>query len=274
MLAGGGMSQGFLAGIVRDVQAELTRGAYTIGTPEPGRRPVASLRDAVTRAPSRRGVVVEYKRASPGRAEPRLPRRSVAEFVRTTDLPEVVGYSCLATAPKFEGSPELVRELASATDRPVLFKDFVIDRRQLSCARETGAAAVLLIARLERQGLLDRTLTELAEEAHALGLEVLLELHDVADFDLARRVAWDLLGVNVRDLDTLALDRAAAARTMKTVRAHGARPLLGLSGVEGAAEAGAFWQAGCDALVVGSAVALSRDPASFLRSLVLAGAAP
>ncbi len=262
------MTGSFLSTIVGEVREEIRRGTYAGAAPAPpsfGPRP--SLRAAVSAHAKEGALLVEFKRASPGRPEPSLPARSVPEFLKVTEPAPVAGYSCLATRPRFDGSPRLVAELAGATDRPVLFKDFVVDPVQLEAAKSAGAAAVLLIARLSTEGLLDRPLGELAEAAHRLGLEVLLEFHATEELDLVRGVKADLVGVNVRDLGTLELERSRAHRTIVEARARGLGPLLGLSGVEGPKEAEEFWRAGCDGLLVGSAVALARDPAAFLRSL-------
>ncbi len=268
------MTRGFLEEITAALRVELASGGYARGVGAAPAGPRPSLRAAVQGG--RRGgtLLVEYKRASPGRDPPELPRRTVAEFVRSTDLPEVAGYSCLATRPGFDGAPAQVAELAASTPRPVLYKEFVLGSTQVRVAAATGASAVLLIARLERAGLLDQPLETLAGEAHALGLEVLLELHAPEELDLVGATKPDLVGVNVRDLDTLKFERARALATLRKAHAAGIAPLVGLSGVDGPAEAGPFWEAGCDALLVGSAVALARDPAAFLRSLCRGGGVP
>jgi indole-3-glycerol phosphate synthase len=147
----------------------------------------------------------------------------------------------------------------------VVFKDFVVDPRQLEAASRSGASAVLLIARLEEEGLLTTALSELAAEAHARGLEVLLELHDKSELRRTADVAADVYGVNVRDLDTLRMAPTTADATIRA--AAKLRPLLGLSGVASPADARRFWNAGVDGILVGSAVARSADPAALLQSL-------
>lgn len=261
------MTASFLAEIAERVRAEVASPAYLQGVPPtpPSGRP--SLRAALERERGRGALLVEYKRASPGATRPLPPPRSAPEFVRATDIDAVVGYSCLATAPSFDGAPARVAELARLTAKPVLFKEFILGPRQIEVAARTGAAAILLIARLEEKGLLDRPLRDLARDAHARGLEVLVEVHRASELSRLGDVSADMFGVNVRDLDTLKLDRPAARASLDAARAAGLRPLLGLSGVEGPAEAEAFWEAGCDGLLVGSAVARSPEPAHFLASL-------
>jgi indole-3-glycerol phosphate synthase len=258
---------GFLEEIVRETRLALHDPAYGSGVPERSYGAPPSLRAAVERDSGRGALIVEYKRVSPGQSEPRLPVRSVAEFVRAVEPVEVSGYSCLAARPRFEGAPADVAELCRATARPVLFKEFVVDPVQLDLAVRAGASAVLLIARLETQRLLAVSLRRLAEEAHDRGLEVLLEWHARSELSGTDGVPADMYGVNVRDLDTLSLDRATAEATLEAAAATGYRPLLGLSGVESPADARRFWSRGADGLLVGSAVARSPDPRSFLASL-------
>jgi indole-3-glycerol phosphate synthase len=261
------MSAGFLSEIVRDVRRAGLRDGAGEGLPPPRASPPPKLSSSIRRARDRGALVVEYKKVSPGQEDPRLPVRSIPEFLRATDVPGVAGYSCLATRPRFEGSPDDVAELARATDRPVLYKEFVVELRQLDLAARTGAGAVLLIARLEGTGLLDRPLAEFADRARDLGIEIVLEFQRGAELSVADGVEADVYGVNVRDLDSLALDRPTALATLAEAAGRGLRPLLGLSGVEGPEEAGKFWEVGADGLLVGTAVARARDPARFLASL-------
>ncbi len=261
------MSRAFLSEVVGHVRAAVAGPEYARGVPPERGVPPPSLKAAIDRDRGRGALVVEYKRASPGSSEP-LPRpRSVAEFVDATAAADVAGYSCLATAHGFDGSPALVVDLVGRTRRPVLFKEFVLGRRQLEVAARSGAAAVLLIARLADTGALEAPLPTLAEEAHALGLEVVLELHDPAELSRTDRVRADVVGVNSRDLDTLRFERERAFATIERAVEAGRRPLLGLSGVAGPADALAFWRRGCDGVLVGSAVARAERPAAWLETL-------
>jgi indole-3-glycerol phosphate synthase len=266
------VTSGFLAEIVREVLEDVQRPDYAADLPASSLEPRPSLRSAIDRERATGALLVEFKRISPGRPDPVLPVRTPKEFVATTGVPGLAGYSCIATRPRFYGSPADVAELARATDRPILFKDFVVDVRQLDAAVRAGASAVLLIARLETDGLSPLPLVELGREAHERGLEVLLELHHPADLARVDRVGADLFGVNARDLDTLTIDRPVAERTLEEAWSHGLKPILGLSGIERAADARRFLDAGADGILVGSAVARAADPAAFLRSLTETGA--
>jgi indole-3-glycerol phosphate synthase len=256
---------GFLADIVEATRAAISRPDYLEGLPSTAPRRAPSLRAAVSAAGERGALLAEYKRRSPGAREPELPARSIEEFVRLTSGAEVEGYSCLAGGPQFGGRPADVADLSARTSHPVLFKEFVVDPVQVEAAMRAGASAVLLIARLEVEGLLTSSLRELAGAAHARGLEVLLEWHDRAELRRTGGVPADVYGVNVRDLDTLELHRSVAERTIRA--ATGYRPILGMSGVEGPADARRFWDAGVDGILVGSALARTPDPRALLSSL-------
>ena len=261
------MTAGFLSAIVKDVRAELEGPGYGSGLPKSRETPTSSLRRAIERDRATGALVVEYKRVSPGQEEARLPPRSIPEFLEATEPARPTAFSCLATAPRFDGSPLDVHALSRATGRPVLFKEFVIDRRQVEIAERAGASAILLIARLEKAGVLRQPLAVLAKEAHRRGLEVLLEFHERSELSHAVEVAADVFGVNARDLDSLRLEPGVAESTIEAALAQGLRPLLGLSGVATVADAHRFWNAGVDGILVGTAVARARDPARFVGSL-------
>jgi len=257
----------FLEEIIPEIRRSIADPRYGEGLPDQaGNRPSPSLRQALLDARETGGLMVEYKRVSPGQMDPVLPFRKVPAFVAATRS-FATAYSCLATAPRFSGSPSDVGELARATDRPVLFKDIVVDPRQVEVAARTGASAVLLIARLAETGIPEGELAALAATAHRLGLEVVLEFHHRSELSLAAGVAADVYGVNARDLGTLAIDRATAEATLDAASDQGLRPLLGLSGVETPADARRFWDHGADGILVGTAVARSSEPARLLSTL-------
>ena len=258
---------GFLAEVVRSTRAEVRDPSYGRDLParRSARRP--SLRAAVERDRWVGALIVEYKRFSPGQPKPELPRRTVEEFAAMTETAGVTGYSCLATHSQFDGSPNDVAALVNATDRPVLFKDFVIDPAQIEVATRTGASAVLLIARLATEGHLTVPLAELSLAAHAQGLEVLLEFHGRTELSEVGDVAADMFGVNVRDLDSLEIDRPTAWSAIEQAVDDGLTPLLGLSGVESADDAKRFWSSGVDGILVGTALARASHPSEFLASL-------
>lgn len=205
-------------------------------------------------------VIAELKPRSP--SEGRLLRTDADAQLRAYAQGHAAALSILTDSTHFDGSPALLRQ-AHATGLPSLMKDFVLDDAQLACAQHNGASAVLLIERcfadpLEREALV--------AAAHARGLEVLLELHDGADLQRARTSRADLLGINARDLDTLHVDPQAALALVRAARGLG-KPVVALSGIASRAEYRAARQAGAQAVLVGSHLMRSRDPALALLAL-------
>ena len=256
---------GFLADLMPQVRAQIRAPTYLDALPASPVRRAHSLRAVVTDAREGWAVLVERKTASPSSGASPFPNQALEQFVKYAREGGADGLSCLATEAAFGGSPRQVAEVAQASGLPVVFKDFVIDPIQVEAAHRAGASAILLIARLETGGFLNRPLRELSKMAHSRGLEVLLELHRPEEWGLAEQAAPDLVGVNLRDLDTLEFEPEVAEATFKA--AMDRRPLLGLSGVSTPADAQRYRRWGADGLLVGTGFARASDPPAFLRSL-------
>ena len=258
---------GFLNEIVTANRSTVEDPRYLTGLPSTRPASRRSLREAIEAQRKEGALLAEYKRISPGQSEPVLSPRTISRFVADCEAASPAGYSCLATRPVFDGSPLDVLDLARSSRAPVLFKDFVFSPRQLEAAERAGASAVLLIARLARTNAAETPLRDLAAEAHGRRLEVLLELHAGAELSEVEDVAADMYGVNVRDLDTLRIERPTAEATIRRAHEAGLRPILGLSGVESPADAARFWSAGVDGILVGTALSRTDRPAELLRRL-------
>lgn len=209
-------------------------------------------------------VLAEVKRASPSRG----PLAGIPDPVAQARAYVAGGAAAVSvlTAPLgFEGSLEDLAAVA-ATGVPTLRKDFLVDVRQVWEARLVGASAVLLIA----AALDDAALAALSAEAAAADLEVLLEVHDVAEMMRAAALGADLVGVNVRDLRDFSVDPARFA-PVAAARPSGA-VLVAESGVRGPADVVAYAAAGADAVLVGEHLVRSGDPATATAALVAAGA--
>jgi indole-3-glycerol phosphate synthase len=144
---------------------------------------------------------------------------------------------------------------------PLLKKDFHIDPVQLVEARALGASAVLLIAR----ALAPAVLADLVAEATALGLEALVEVR--SEWELAHALSTEApaIGVNSRDLETLAMDFAVAERLLPLIPAS--RIAIAESGIEGRVDVERAGACGADAVLVGSALSAAGDAAAAVRSL-------
>ena len=157
-----------------------------------------SLKQALLDSPT--GIIAEFKRKSPSKGWIHADARPEA-VVPAYAAAGAAALSILTDESYFGGSLDYIRQVRPLVDLPILRKDFIIDPFQLYQAAEAGADAVLLIA-----ACLSRAdCAALTAEAHRLGLEVLLEIHDAAELDYVSPEV-DVVGVNNRHLGSFVTD--------------------------------------------------------------------
>ncbi len=221
------------------------------------------------RAPLR--LLAEVKLRSPSAGELSHALDPAARAVAYAEAGATV-VSILCDAPFFGGSFEHLAAARRALDAAglrtgLLAKEFVLDPVQLDWARAHGADAVLLIVRI-LSPLSPSLLAELVAASRARGLEPLVEITDEGELDQALAAGASVLGVNARDLDNLAIDRARAARVLAAIpEGHVA---VRLSGVRTADDVRALARTRADAVLLGEALMREPDPRALLRSLVAA----
>jgi indole-3-glycerol phosphate synthase len=220
--------------------------------PEPPSLRSALRRHTVT-------VIAEIKRKSPSKGDLR-PTMRAASRAAAYERGGASAISVLTESEFFGGSIQDLVDAARAVEVPVLRKDFHIDVRQLLHARQAGAAAVLLIAR----ALPQRDLKLLAEAARDLKLETVIEVRTDDELQRALDAGTKIVGVNSRDLETLAVDESVPERLMPKIP----EDIIGIweSGVhdvDGVKRAAA---AGADAVLVGSALSATEQYERLVRS--------
>ena len=160
--------------------------------------PRRSMKRALASSPA--GIIAEFKRRSPSKGW-------IYKTAKADEIPaayEAAGASAisiLTDAKFFGGSLRDIRTARPLVDIPILRKDFIIDEYQLLQARIAGADAVLLIAAC----LTQEECADLTARAHALGLEVLLEIHSPRELAYISKDV-DMVGVNNRNLGTFVTD--------------------------------------------------------------------
>ena len=152
-------------------------------------------------------VIAEIKRASPSKGAI-APALDAAARARAYERAGADAVSVLTEPTRFAGSLADLEAVAGSVTLPVLRKDFIVDPYQIWEAAAAGAAAVLLIA----AALDGDELAALLGECAAIGLDALVEVHDEDDLLRAELAGARLVGVNNRDLRTLAVDLATTER--------------------------------------------------------------
>jgi len=166
----------------------------------------------------------------------------------------------------FDGDVGHLQAARGSVELPLLAKDFVVDAAQLLEARAYGADCVLLIARI----LDDQSMGELADRAHELGLQVLVEVHDESEVGGVVAAAPDLVGVNHRNLENFDLDPTLFGRIATLL--PGDIPMVAESGFRDRDQLTAAAAAGARAVLVGTALMQASDRAAKVRELL--GVAP
>jgi indole-3-glycerol phosphate synthase/phosphoribosylanthranilate isomerase len=206
------------------------------------------------------GAIAEFKRRSPSAGDLR-PAGDVADVARTYEAAGARAMSVLVDE-RFGGSWDDLRAARAATSLPLLAKGFFSTPDDLRAAREAGADAVLLIMR----DVNDAVAKALLLVAHSLGLDVLVEAHNVDELDRAVSLGAGIIGVNARDLSTFEIDRRAQLELV--ARAPRDRVVIAESGIDTRAHAAAAELAGANAMLVGSALMRAGDPGAKLRELL------
>ena len=223
---------------------------------------VGSLRERI--AAGQAAVIAEIKKASPSKGVIRAdfdPARHAQSYAAGRDGVQAVCLSVLTDRQFFQGSPEFLQQARAACALPVLRKDFIIDAYQIFEARAMGADAVLLIV----ASLDDAQLAEFEALALALGMAVLVEVHDRAELERALRLKSPLLGINNRNLRTFEVSLDHTLAMLGDVPAD--KLLVTESGILTRADVRKMRDAGIHAFLVGEAFMRQPEPGFALADL-------
>lgn len=161
------------------------------------------------------------------------------------------------TSPYFGGKVENVSIVKSRVSIPVLYKDVVVDEYQIQEGFGYGADAILLIEGIS-------PVEKLLDMVDDLGLEAVVECHSVEEIENAVNAGAEIIGINNRNLRTLAVDIETTARLSEYVPED--TILISESGVRTPADASYLFDCGADALLIGTALMRSENPREFIAS--------
>ena len=205
-------------------------------------------------------VIAEIKRRSPSRGllSKDLDPKVTAEYYKDA------GASCISVLTDsefFGGSVEDLKTAHEAVDLPILRKDFTVSLHDICDAKLMNADCILLIvAALKRVEL-----TEFNNFALELGLDVLVEIHDEPELELALEVGAKMIGVNQRNLKTFEVDQQRAVHIARKIPSNVVR--VAESGVKTRQDALQLRDAGYHAVLVGETLVTSNNIATTLSEL-------
>jgi indole-3-glycerol phosphate synthase len=205
-------------------------------------------------------VIAEVKKASPSKGV--LRERFVpAEIAASYALHGAACLSVLTDERFFQGHAAFLQQAREACALPVLRKDFMVDEYQVYEARAMGADCILLIAGC----LSDARMADLEACALALGMGVLVEVHDGAELDRALALKTALLGINNRNLRSFEVTLDTTLGLLPRVPAD--KLLVTESGILARADVQSMRAAGVNAFLVGEAFMRAPDPGAALAAL-------
>lgn len=207
------------------------------------------------------GVIAEFKRRSPSKGDI-FPMADVADVITRYVEAGAAACSVLTDVRYFGGSGAdlaLARTLSGSV--PLLRKDFVVSAAQIYQARLLGASAILLIAAI----LTADELEQFNGLAHTLGMEALVEIHDISELNKIN-FRPDMLGVNNRNLSSFHTDVAHSMRLISSLPTD--TVLVAESGIRNAADLRRLRDVGFTGFLIGEAFMSSPDPGETLKQFI------
>ena len=219
---------------------------------------ISALRAKI--AQGQAGVIAEIKKASPSKGVIRehfVPAEIAQSYAEH-------GAACLSVLTDerfFQGSAAYLQQARAACGLPVLRKDFMVDEYQVFEARALGADCILLIAAC----LSDAQMADLEACAHALGMDVLVEVHDGLELDRALRLKTELVGINNRNLRSFEVSLQTTLDLLPRLPPD--RLLVTESGILNAGDVQTMRRSGVHAFLVGEAFMRAPSPGELLSEL-------
>jgi indole-3-glycerol phosphate synthase len=210
-------------------------------------------------AQGKAAVIAEIKKASPSKGVIRehfVPD----EIARSYEQGGAACLSVLTDVDFFQGADSYLQQARAAVSLPVIRKDFLVDEYQIYEARAMGADCVLLIV----AALTPEKLLELNTLAHSIGLDVLVEVHDEQELNLALTLPNKLIGINNRNLHTFDVTLETTYKLLDTIGED--RIVVTESGILAPADVAAMRAKKVNAFLVGEAFMRADEPGVALAN--------
>ena len=235
--------------------AQLIKKAETADAP---RGFAAAL--AAKLAAGQSAVIAEIKKASPSKGVIRenFDPAAIAESY------EQGGAACLSVLTDvdfFQGADDYLQMAREATQLPVIRKDFIVDDYQVYEARAMSADCILLIV----SALSEEQLTHLHELAQSLGMDVLIEVHDGAELEIALKLDNPMVGINNRNLHSFEVSLDNTYQLLDKIPAG--KIVITESGIHSADDVAAMRAQNVNSFLVGEAFMRSEDPGQRLSEM-------
>ena len=203
-------------------------------------------------------VIAEIKKASPSKGVIR-EHFDPAAIAQSYEQGGAVCLSVLTDVDFFQGADEYLKLARSATSLPVIRKDFIIDEYQIYEARAMSADCILLIV----SALEERQLYQLHEVALSLGMDIIIEVHDEAELDVALKLKNPMVGINNRNLHTFEVSLENTYRLLSKI--PDGKIVITESGIHSRGDVAAMREHNVQVFLVGEAFMRSDNPGEQLR---------
>ncbi|GIN88291.1 indole-3-glycerol phosphate synthase [Heyndrickxia sporothermodurans] len=208
-------------------------------------------------------IIAEIKRASPSKGDIHLHVDPATQAKKYEEL-GANAISVLTDEAFFKGSMHDLKLVREAVSLPILCKDFIIDEIQIDRAKSVGANIILLIV----AALPEKRLKQLHDYAQSSLLDVLVEVHNEAELEIALRIGAKIVGINNRDLKTFRVDLSTTERLTKQMNKENVL-IIGESGLKQKSDVERMKLAGVKGILVGETLMKSEDLAGTFKELKL-----
>jgi len=255
----------FLDTLAQDAKATVNSGYYR--HLNSSKRTRISMKKAIQLCKTT-PIIAEIKGASPSKGIIRQ-RYGAEKIADAMAKGGAVGISVLTEPKHFNGSLNNIMRVRQAVNLPILMKDIFVSPEQVETAEKVDANTILLIQALFDRGHCEEDVNKMIADAHARNLEVLLETHNLDEFNRALKTNADLIGINNRNLANLKVDLDITKNVLEQSHyKNDEKVVVSESGINNISDLCFLRRCGAKAFLIGSAVMLVDDVEAKVREFV------